>query len=69
MRFRLTRSKRLPLLAALLMGVGVSGAVWLRAPGTVAQGQTCINSRGERVGEGARDGSFVCRAGTWVYSP
>lgn len=36
---------------------------------STAQARTCINSKGELVGEGARDGSFICRSGTWVYSP
>lgn len=36
---------------------------------STAQARTCINSKGETVGEGARDGSFICRSGTWVYSP
>ena len=34
-----------------------------------AQSGHCVNSRGETVGEGSRDGSFVRRSGSWIYSP
>ena len=33
----------------------------------------CVNSDGEKVGEGSRDGSFICEdvngGGKWIYSP
>ena len=35
----------------------------------IAQSAQCINSRGEVVGEGSRDGSFICKSGRWVYTP
>lgn len=69
MNRRIARGLRRSLPAGLLLLAGLVCATVLHpAPGR-CQGQSCINSRGERVGEGARDGSFVCRAGTWVYSP
>ena len=48
----------LPTVAILMWPVSIS-----------AETGMCINSRGETVREGSRDGSFVCKSGKWVYLP